>query len=36
LVDPYSSMERNLVRVRAEVEATFHVRNVAQGAFGIV
>jgi hypothetical protein len=35
LVDPYSSMERNLVRVRVEVEAKMHVRNVGQGAFAI-
>jgi Phage capsid family len=32
LADPYSSMERNLVRVRAEAEGTFHIRNIIQGA----
>jgi hypothetical protein len=35
LVDPYSSMERNLVRVRVEVEAVMHIRNIGQGAFQI-
>jgi hypothetical protein len=35
LADPFSSMETNLVKVRAEVEAKFHVRNVQQGAYRI-
>ena len=34
LADPYSAMERNLVRVRIEGEALFHVRDVA-GAYVI-
>ena len=29
LTDPYSSMEKNLVRVRLEGEALFHVRDIA-------
>lgn len=28
LLDPYSSMKQNLVRIRLEVEALFHVRNI--------
>ncbi|MGH2976028.1 MAG: hypothetical protein ACRDLL_14345 [Solirubrobacterales bacterium] len=35
LVDPYSSLEKNQVRVRVEAEAVFHVRNIDQGAFQI-
>ena len=34
LTDPYSAMERNLVRVRIEGEALFHVRDIA-GAYVI-
>jgi len=34
LTDPYSAMERSLVRVRIEGEALFHVRDVA-GAYVI-
>jgi hypothetical protein len=34
LTDPYSSMERNVVRVRVEGEALFHVRDIA-GAYVI-
>lgn len=35
LADPYSGMKQNLVRVRVEVEARMHVRNIGQGAFRI-
>jgi hypothetical protein len=35
LVDPYSAMTTNQVRARAEIEAAFHVRNIAQGAYVI-
>jgi hypothetical protein len=35
LVDPYSGLKTNQVRVRVEAEGTFHVRNVMQGAFAI-
>ncbi len=35
LADPYSAMKTNQVRLRAEVEAKFHVRNIAQGAYSI-
>ena len=35
LVDPYTGIKTNQVRVRVEAEAVFHVRNPGQGAFSI-
>jgi hypothetical protein len=35
LVDPYHSMEKNIVRVRVEASAVMHVRNIGQGAYQI-
>ncbi len=35
LVDPYTGLSSNQVRVRVECEAVFHVRNIGQGAFSI-
>lgn len=35
LVDPYTGLSTNQVRARVEIEATCHIRNVAQGAFVI-
>jgi hypothetical protein len=34
MTDPYSGMKKNLVRIRAEVEGLFHVRDIA-GAYVI-
>jgi hypothetical protein len=28
LVDPYTKLERNLVRIRVEIERLLHVRNI--------
>ena len=32
LCDPYSAMTTNQVKIRAEIDANFHVRNIGQGA----
>lgn len=36
LVDPFSSMTTNQVRIRVETEAVLHIRNIQQGAYQIV
>jgi hypothetical protein len=33
LVDPYSGMKKNTVRVRVETEAILHIRSIQQGAY---
>lgn len=35
LVDPYSGMDTNDVRLRVEMEALLHVRDVIAGAYVI-